>query len=85
MRAVHDFAGGVTLDDLDAWLLAFSKWVLDPECLFDDPQKIEQLKTLPPFSFVCNHQGSVCLGKFGVGSDSDREGPGLSTCHDSPG
>ena len=49
MRAVHDFAAvlhtkGVTLSDLDAWFLAFSKWVLAPECILDEPEKVEQCK-----------------------------------------
>ena len=47
MRAVHDFASilpakGVTLSHLDDWLVAFSKWILTPESLFDEPEKVEQ-------------------------------------------
>jgi hypothetical protein len=49
MTAAHDFAGvlhakGVELEKLDDWITAFSKWILDPECLFDDPEDIEKCK-----------------------------------------
>ena len=50
MRAVQHFsavlqAKGASFSDLDVWLVAFSRWILAPECLFDEPHKIEQCKT----------------------------------------